>query len=108
MGGTPLQILVWIRFPNALPSIFASMKVGISLALVGAIVGEFVAADRGLGYVILTSQGVFDTPMMFAAIVLLALLGTALFYGISLIEHLVMPWHVSRRPEGTTTFVHAP
>jgi NitT/TauT family transport system permease protein len=101
MGATKLQILVWIRFPNALPSIFSAMKVAVSLALIGALVGEFVAADRGLGYVIVTAQGVFDTSGMFAAITLLTLLALGLFYAIDLIERLVLPWHISVRRRAT-------
>ncbi|MDM0015470.1 ABC transporter permease [Variovorax sp. J22P168] len=86
-----------VRFPNALPSIFAGMKVGISLALVGAIVGEFVAGDSGLGHVILVAQSSFDTPRLFAALVLLGVLGTLLFKMVDWIETLVIPWHVSHR-----------
>ena len=97
LRGNELKILWKIRFPNALPSIFAGMKVAASLALVGVIVGEFVAAKRGLGYVILVSQGTFDTPAVFAAIFVLAILGTVLFYGIELVERKVLPWHVSHR-----------
>ena len=97
MRGSPLKILVKIRFPNALPSIFAGMKVAISLALVGAIVGEFVAAQKGLGYVILAAQGVFETQRVFAAVVVLALLGTVLFYLLEFIERKLLPWHVSHR-----------
>ena len=65
--------------PNAMPSIFAGMKVAVSLALVGVIVGEFVAA-AGLGLRHLISQGVFDTTAVFAAIFTLAFLGTVLFF----------------------------
>lgn len=97
MRGSAVQILVKIRLPNALPSIFAGMKVAVSLALVGAIVGEFVAAQNGLGYVILAAQGVFETGRVFAAIVVLAILGTGLFYGIDFLERKVLPWHVSVR-----------
>lgn len=92
-----LQILIKIRFPNALPSIFAGMKVAISFALIGAIVGEFVAGEIGLGHVILFNQGMFDTPRVFVALVILGLLGTALFYSVDLAERLVLPWHVSQR-----------
>lgn len=88
-----------IRFPNALPSIFSGMKVGISFALVGAIVGEFVAGSSGLGYVILIAQGNFDTPRVFVALVLLGLLGTLLFYLVDFAESLCLPWHVSQRGE---------
>jgi NitT/TauT family transport system permease protein len=62
-------------------------------------VGEFVASRQGLGYVILVAQGQFDTPTIFAALVILALLGTALFYAVELVERLVVPWDVSRRRE---------
>lgn len=94
---SPLAILVKIRFPNALPSMFAGMKVAISFSLVGTIVGEFVAGETGLGHVILVSQGLFDTPRVFAAIVVLGMLGTVLFYAVDLAERMALPWHVSQR-----------
>lgn len=94
---SPFKILWKIRFPNALPSIFAGMKVAVSFALVGAIVGEFVAGDIGLGNVILLAQGNFNTPRVFVALVLLGVLGTILFYIVDLAESLVLPWHVSQR-----------
>ena len=86
-----------IRFPCALPSLFAGMKVAISLALVGAIVGEFVSSQRGLGYVILSAQGMFDTARVFAAILVLAAMGVALFWLIALLERLAIPWHASQK-----------
>lgn len=86
-----------VRLPNALPSMFAGMKVGISLALVGAIVGEFVAGDSGLGHVILVAQSSFDTPRLFGALVLLGVLGTLLFKLVDWAEQLAIPWHVSHR-----------
>uniref|UniRef100_UPI003564E2D6 ABC transporter permease n=1 Tax=Roseovarius sp. TaxID=1486281 RepID=UPI003564E2D6 len=76
MKARPLQVLFKVRFPNALPHIFAGMKVAISLALVGAIAGEFVASQEGLGYVILSAQGMFQTDRVFASILLLGLMGT--------------------------------
>jgi NitT/TauT family transport system permease protein len=91
------QILWKIRFPNALPSMFAGLKVGISFAFIGAIVGEFVASQSGLGYVIISSQASFDTTRMFAAIILLALVGTTLFYLVEIAEGALVPWHVSHR-----------
>ena len=86
-----------IRFPNALPSIFAGMKVGITLALIGTIVGEFVGSSRGLGFVILQAQGTYQTPLVFAAILTLSVLGVILFNAIDLAERLALPWHVSNR-----------
>lgn len=94
---TPMQILLRIRLPCALPSIFSGMKVGVSFALVGAIVGEFVAGDRGLGSVILQAQGMFNTTRAFAAILLLGVLGTLLFFLVELAERKIIPWHVSQR-----------
>jgi NitT/TauT family transport system permease protein len=91
------QILRKIRFPSALPSLFAGMKVAISFALVGALVGEFVAGNKGLGHAILLAQGQFDTPRVFAAILILGVMGTALFYLVDVIERYVLPWHVSHR-----------
>ncbi len=97
MRGNPLQSLLWLRMPNALPYLFAGMKVAISLALVGAIAGEFVASQAGLGYIILSAQGAFQTTRVFAAIVLLGILGTILFFIVDLADRLVCPWHVSHR-----------
>lgn len=97
MRGSALKMLVKIRFPNALPSIFAGMKVALSLALVGAIVGEFVAAQKGLGFVILSAQGLFRTDRVFAAILILAAMGTALYYAMEFAERRLLPWHASHR-----------
>jgi NitT/TauT family transport system permease protein len=95
--GSGFKVLIKLRLPGALPSIFAGMKVGISLALVGAIVGEFVAGETGLGQVILQAQGMFQTPRVFAAVIILGVIGTVLFYAIEWAEKLLVPWHVSQR-----------
>ena len=97
LRGSPLKVLWKIRAPCALPSVFAGLKVGISLAFIGAIVGEFISSQGGLGYVVVTSQSNFETAQMFAAILILALLSLLLFNLIELSEHLLLPWHVSRR-----------
>jgi NitT/TauT family transport system permease protein len=96
---SPLKVLLKIRLPNALPSLFAGMKVAISFALVGAIVGEFVAGGSGLGFQILVAQGQFDTPRVFVSLVLLGLVGTILFYGVDFLERIMLPWHVSQRTQ---------
>lgn len=92
-----LHILWKVRLPSALPSLFAGMKIAISVALVGAIVGEFVAGNHGLGQVILVAQSSFQIGRMFVAIVFLGILGTVLFYAVDLAERLLIPWHVSQR-----------
>ena len=95
--GSRLQMFWKIQLPNALPSIFAGMKVAISLALVGTIVGEFVGSNCGLGYVIMHSQGTYNTPRVFAAILVLAVLGTLMYQIVDFCERKAMPWHVSHR-----------
>lgn len=94
---SPMQVLLKIRFPCALPSLFAGMKVAISFALVGSIVGEFVAGNEGLGFQILLAQGQFDTARVFVSLLLLSIAGTILFYAVDFVERLVLPWHVSQR-----------
>jgi NitT/TauT family transport system permease protein len=98
---SPLSILLKIRFPAALPQIFAALKAAISLSVVGAIVGEYVGGQNGLGYVIIVAQGSFDTPRAFAAVLLLSIIATALFYMVVWAESLFIPWHVSQRPRPT-------
>jgi NitT/TauT family transport system permease protein len=97
MRGNAVQSLFWLRVPSALPHIFSGMKVAVSLALVGAIAGEFVASQAGLGYVILSAQGAFQTARVFAEVVLLGVIGTLLFFLVDVAERLVCPWHVSHR-----------
>lgn len=97
MRGSRLDIFWRIRLPCALPSMFAGLKVAVSLALVGAIVGEFVASDHGLGYVILTAQGTFETAQIFAAAILLSVIGIVLFGILAYMERRLIPWHASAR-----------
>ncbi|MFG1343358.1 ABC transporter permease [Xanthobacter autotrophicus DSM 431] len=98
LRGSRLKVLLRIKLYCALPHIFAGLKVTMSLALVGAIVGEFVSAQKGLGYVILTAQGMFDTPRVFAAILILAVMGVGLIALIDAAERRALPWR--RRQAG--------
>ncbi len=86
------SILIRIKLFAALPSIFAGLKVAMSLALVGAIVGEFVSSQSGLGHVILSAQGNFDTARVFAALLLLGAIGVALIAALGAVERWAMPW----------------
>lgn len=92
LRGSRMDFFFKVRLPGALPSILAGMKVAISLALVGAIVGEFVASQRGLGYVILSAQGTFDTTRVFAAVIVLAIMGLGLYGALALAERRLTPW----------------
>lgn len=90
--GSRWQIFLKIRLPNALPYIFAGMKISITLAVIGVIVAEFVASQEGLGYLIKLSGGLFDTPLMLASIVVLSAMGLALYAIIAWAEKRVIYW----------------
>jgi NitT/TauT family transport system permease protein len=79
LGATRWQTLWRLKIPGGLPGILAGLRVAVVLALVGAVVGEFVGASKGLGALIIASQGMMDTPLMFAALLLITLLGMALY-----------------------------
>jgi NitT/TauT family transport system permease protein len=86
MGANELQTFVKIRLPAALPSIFGGLKVGISLAVIGAVIGEYVAAERGLGYLQLQASSQFDTTLSFASLIIIALMGVVTFWMLELVE----------------------
>jgi len=90
--GSRGQIFVKIRLPHALPLIFAGMKISITLAVIGVVVAEFVAAQRGIGYLIVMANGLLDTPLMMAAITVLSVMGLALYGAIAVLERLVVYW----------------
>jgi NitT/TauT family transport system permease protein len=92
MGGSPLRVFWYIRLPAALPSIFAGLKVSITLATIGAIVGELVAGQEGLGYLAQYAAGQLKTNYTFACIVVLSLLGVALFYLMVYLENVTIRW----------------
>lgn len=86
MGSSEWQTFFKIRLPAALPSVFGGFKVAISLAVIGAIIGEYVAAEKGLGYLQLQANARFDTALNFATVVVISVLGVALYFILSLIE----------------------
>jgi NitT/TauT family transport system permease protein len=99
--GSRSKVFLKIRLPHALPNIFAGMKISITLAVIGVIVAEFVASQRGIGYLIIWSNGLLDTPLMFAAIILLSVVGLALYGLIAAIERLTVFWqHPSSIQQG--------
>ena len=103
MGANPLKIFLKFRLPHALPAIFSGLKVSVTLAVVGAVVGEFVGSNSGLGYVLQKANGTFDLPLMFAALVILSMIGVLLFLVLELIERWLMPWHASQRHDLAAT-----
>ena len=104
MGARTVKIMLRVRAPSALPQMFAGFKIAVCLAVVGAIVGEFVGSDRGLGYLLLTSTGTLDGPLIWAALLVLIGVGMALFAIVSWVERLAIPWHVSIRVDDTAAY----
>jgi NitT/TauT family transport system permease protein len=94
MGLGVMETFFKIRLPDALPAIFAGLKLSITLAVVGAVVGEFVGGDAGLGYLLMVANGSMDTQLLFAGIVCLTILGVALYLLVELTERLLIPRHI--------------
>ncbi len=102
MGASRLQVFARFRLPTSLPYLFSGLKVAATLAVAGAVVGEFVGADKGLGYLLLVTNSNMETALMFATIVALTIIGLAFFYAVELLEALLIPWHVTHRIRGDT------
>jgi NitT/TauT family transport system permease protein len=86
------QIIWQVRFPSALPYVFGACKISVTLATIGAVIGEFVGSDAGLGYMILAASSQLKTSLAFVCILILSALGMALFWAVSLLERLLVPW----------------
>ena len=87
-----VTLLLKVKLPNALPNIFSGLKVAASLAIVGAVVSEFIWADSGLGYLIVSSQVSLNAPVMFGATALLIFEGFLLYGSVLLAERILIPW----------------
>lgn len=96
-GAGRLRTFRMVQLPHAMPALFGGFKVAAALAATAAVVAEFVASDRGLGYLLLEYNGNLDTAGSFAAIFFLSALGLALYGIVEVLEGYVVPWHVSRR-----------
>jgi NitT/TauT family transport system permease protein len=92
LGASPHTVFRRLRVPVALPHFFTGCKVAVTFAVIGAVISEFVAAQDGLGYLILISTAQSQTPLAFAAIALLTVLSIALFHGVEFIERRVVDW----------------
>ncbi len=103
MGASRFKTFAKIRLPASLPQLMSGLKVAATLAVTGAVVGEFVGANEGLGYVILQANGNIDTAMLFAALIIMSALGIVLFAIIEIAEKLLIPWHSSRRVVNSAT-----
>jgi len=92
LHATKWQKMKKIQLPNSLPYIFSGLKIAATTAVTGAIVGEFVASEKGLGSIIISSQTTLATPVIFGSLILITLIGMALFGFVGMMERLLMPW----------------
>jgi len=92
VGASRNKILLRVRIPHALPHLMAGLKVAITFSVIGAIVGEFAGASQGLGYVIEFASTQLETPVVFAALVVVSLLGSGFYYVSEWFERLIVPW----------------
>lgn len=95
LNATPLQLFWQLRLPASLPYVLAALRISVPLALIGAVVAEWMAGDGGIGQVVLIANADFDTPALFGAVVVLALLAVALTGAIALLERRLLFWHDS-------------
>lgn len=100
LTATEWQVFRLPRFPYAIPYIFAGMKVGATMAMIGVIVGEFITAQAGLGYIIMFASSAGETATVLAAIVLLCVVGLALFGLVALGEMAMRRWYGGELPTG--------
>lgn len=92
LRASSMQIFLKIQFPAALPFVLTGAKVGMTLAVIGAVIGEFVSSSEGLGYLLLSATSQLDTPLAFAALFALSLLGVFSYLLVELVEALAAPW----------------
>jgi ABC-type nitrate/sulfonate/bicarbonate transport system permease component len=93
LGASRWQIFSKLQVPTSLPFMFSGIKIGISVSVIAAVIGEWVGASEGLGYLITYSQPLFLTARVFAAIVLLSIMGISLFVLASVLERVMIPWY---------------
>jgi len=95
LGATKWQILASVRFPASIPFIFSGMKISVTLAIIGIIVGEFITSQSGLGYIILFASGSQDTALVFASITVLCIVGLLMYAAVVIAERVTNHWLVS-------------
>ena len=97
MGASRWQVFAKARIPTSLPFLFSGTRVAIAVSVIGAVIGEWVGASAGLGYFMIRSASQFQTARVFAAVVVLSIMGVALFVAVGLSERYLLPWHHGER-----------
>ena len=94
MKATPSQMLRYLEIPAALPIFLGGLRIGATLSVIGAVVGEFVGADRGLGFLINIGRGQYDTALVFVSIFMLITMALSLYGVVVLLEKRLLAWQV--------------
>jgi len=98
MGASRASTLRRVRLPAAIPALASGLRVGVAVAPIGAVVGEWVGASAGLGHLMLHAKARTDTPRMFAALIVLALIGVILYLAADRLLRRAVPWHAESSP----------
>jgi putative hydroxymethylpyrimidine transport system permease protein len=98
LGATPVQILRVIRIPAALPFVFSGTRIAVATSVIGAVIGEWVGATHGLGFLMIHANAQLHIDLVFAAIIYLSLMAMGLFAAVTVAEYVVLPWR--RLPQG--------
>lgn len=93
MGASRWQLFIKAQLPTSLPFLFSGTKIAIAVSVIGAVIGEWVGASSGLGYFMVRSQAQLQTSRVFAALVVLSIMGVSLFVGASMLERRLLPWY---------------
>jgi NitT/TauT family transport system permease protein len=97
MKATRTQVITKVIIPSAMSWVFAGLKISVPYALIGAVLGEMIAANRGLGYLVQFSGSQFDTAGVFAVLIVIALLAVALNFLVEIVQHRMQQWRVIGR-----------
>jgi NitT/TauT family transport system permease protein len=91
-SASPWQVFTKLEVPASLPVLFGGIRVGITLSVIGAVVGEFVGADQGLGFLVNVARGLYDTPLMFVALLTLMVIALTLYSIVAVLERTLISW----------------
>ncbi|WP_431281328.1 ABC transporter permease [Humitalea sp. 24SJ18S-53] len=97
LNATRWQVFRRLEFPSALPYIITGLEIGIVLAIIGAVVGEYLGGNAGLGHLLIARLNAFETDQMFAVLIHMSILGFIFYFSIGALRKMLIPWHASAR-----------
>jgi NitT/TauT family transport system permease protein len=92
LGGGKNEVFYKVVVPSSLPYIIAAFRINIGFGLVGAVVGEFISSEKGLGHMIFTASSLYDLNTVWAGLFMLMIIGFVLYYVIDRVERMLLPW----------------